>query len=72
MNNNNSKTAKIASKHMNIKSEVTNSSTPRLNLKYEKAIDVKEEIDNYLKLLKSYNPKTFGGKIPNKKFYFQY
>lgn len=56
MNNNNSKTAKIASKHMNIKSEVTNSLTPRLNLKYEKAIDVKEEIislNNYIKTNKN-------------------
>ncbi|MGM0410732.1 MAG: ABC transporter substrate-binding protein [Bacillota bacterium] len=72
MNNNNSKAAEIASKHMNIKNEVTKSSTPRLNLQYEKAIDVQEEINNYLELLKSYNPKTFGDKIPNEEFYFQY
>jgi len=67
-----SETAQLGFKCMNIPTEVTMISYPRLNLAFSKAVSVKEEIDSYLNLLKRYNPKTFGGIIPDEKFYFQY
>jgi len=67
-----SETAQLGFEYMNTPTEVTMLSYPRLNLVFSKAVSVKEEIDSYLNLLKRYNPKTFGGIIPDEKFYFHY
>ena len=66
------KAADVAEKYMNINKKVSKLSTPRLNLNYKKVLNVKNEIENYFKILKNTNPKTIGGEIPDEKFYFQY
>lgn len=72
VNNNPKKAAEIAEKYMDIKKDITESSTPRLNLKYKKALEIKEEIKNYFEILEANNPKTIGGDIPDENFYLQY
>ena len=72
VNNNPQKAADIANKYMNINKKVSELSTPRLNLNYKKAVNVKNEIENYFEILKKTNPKTIGGEIPDENFYFQY
>ncbi|MFN2339667.1 MAG: ABC transporter substrate-binding protein [Halanaerobium sp.] len=64
--------AELGLKYLEVKPEVTLKAYPSLNLDYQKIADVKEEVIAYLEVLKSYNPETIGGSLPDAEFYFSY
>jgi NitT/TauT family transport system substrate-binding protein len=64
--------AELGLKYLEVKSEVTLKAYPSLNLSYQNIAEVKEEVIAYLEVLKSYNPETIGGSLPDAEFYFSY
>jgi len=64
--------AEIAKKYMKIALEVSNAGIPRSNLHYRRAIDVKDEINNYIKLMKEYKPEIIGGELANEEIYYKW
>jgi len=51
--------------------DVAKSSIPRSNLKFVKAKNIENEINNYLKIFYKMNPDIIGGKIPDKNFIYR-
>lgn len=45
-------------------------SIPRCNIHYLKVADNAERISKYLQIFYSFDPKTVGGKLPDKRFYY--
>ncbi len=71
--NNNTKKAGIEGEKLDIglKAKMIEKSIPRCNIKYIDAISVKQDLENYLNVLKEFNPKSIGGKLPDDEFYLQ-
>lgn len=61
---------KLAAK-IGMKPKVIEKAIPNMGLKFVAAKDVKEILDEYYNMLKNYDPKTVGGKVPNENFYFK-
>lgn len=72
LKNNNDLAAELGEKYFEVQPEVILKAYPSLNLQYQNIAEVKEEVITYLKVLKSYNKDTIGGRLPDEKFYFSY
>lgn len=51
--------------------EVARLSLPLCNIKYQGAFTVEDELMRYLRIFYEYNPKSIGGKIPNRNIIYQ-
>lgn len=52
-------------------SKVVEKSLPGSNIKYKNALDVKEDIINYLNVLMDFSKDSIGGKLPDEGFYLE-
>jgi len=50
--------------------EVIKKSIPKMGLNFVQAKDAKKTLDEYYQILKEYDPKTIGGKVPDENLYF--
>lgn len=72
LNQNEQLAAELGEKHLQVSPKVTLKSYPSLNLKYQNIQEVKEEVNSYFELLKSYNAESIGGRLTDEEFYFNY
>lgn len=63
--------AEYSEKHKIVANKVlVNKSLNRMGIEYKDAVNVKKDIEQYLKVLHDFNPVTIGGNIPDKDFYY--
>lgn len=62
--------AKLAQDKLGMDAKSVQKAIPKMGLKYVAAKDAKKVLNDYYKLLKDYDPKTIGGKVPDENFYF--
>jgi NitT/TauT family transport system substrate-binding protein len=71
-NENPDKLGELAEKYeTGLTKKVVTNSIKGMNLDYKSATDVKEIIESYLSILKDYNEKSIGGKLPDEKIYME-
>jgi NitT/TauT family transport system substrate-binding protein len=72
VNENPEEAAKLLVKHRIVsKIEVARLSLPLCNIRYRGAFAVEDELMRYLRIFYEYNPKSIGGKIPNRNIIYQ-
>lgn len=62
--------AKLAKDKLGMNEKVVASAIPKMGLNYMPTKDAKVILDEYYTVLKNYDPKTIGGKIPDENLYF--
>ncbi len=50
--------------------KVAQNTIPNCNIKFKYASDIRKEIEEYLKIFYTFEPRSIGGKMPNKDFIF--
>jgi NitT/TauT family transport system substrate-binding protein len=60
-----------AESEVGLPAAVTESAIPRLNIEYQDATEAREEIQEYLRVLYEFNPRSVGGEMPGEEFYLQ-
>lgn len=66
------KAAKLLVKHkISPDSAIAKKTIPLCNINYVSSFAIAQEIDSYLRIFYSFNPKSIGGKMPDKDFIYQ-
>lgn len=68
---NKEKAGELAEKKIGMKKQIIVKAIPNMGLSYKSAMDSKEELNDFYKLLFDFDPKTIGGKIPDENMYFK-
>lgn len=72
VNNQPKEAAQLLAKHRIVPNiEVAQLSLPLCNIRYQGAFAVEDELMTYLRIFYEYNPKSIGGKIPNRSIIYQ-
>ena len=72
LNDHPEKAAKLLLKHkLSSDSAIANQSIPLCNINYVSSFAIVREIDTYLRIFYNFNPKSIGGKMPDKDFIYQ-
>ena len=61
---------KLAKEKLGMDAEVVKKSIPKMGLNFIHAQDAKKTLNEYYKIMKDYDPKTIGGKVPDENLYF--
>ncbi|MBF1219922.1 MAG: ABC transporter substrate-binding protein, partial [Fusobacterium periodonticum] len=61
---------KLAEKKLGMDAKIVTKAISNMGLNFVQAKDAKKTLDEYYQILKEYDPKTIGGKVPDENLYF--
>ena len=61
---------KLAEKKLGMDGKIVTKAISNMGLNFVQAKDAKKTLDEYYQILKEYDPKTIGGKVPDENLYF--
>lgn len=72
VNNNPKEASELIAKHGILpKAKIAELAIPKSSIVYKDAVEIKDAMDNYYKILFEFDPKSIGGKLPDEEMYYE-